>query len=90
MTIPLAPTMTEEDRLVVGNVTKIVTFLTHGQNLQSMFLPGMASPLQLASQRAFVAEMLPVLPLVATEILPELVQKLGSRIGARLVRELYL
>ncbi len=88
--VPLAPTVTDEDRLVVENVTKIINFLTRGQGLQSMFNPGTASAAQQAQQRAFAAELLPVLPMVATEILPALAQKLISRIGARLVRELYM
>jgi hypothetical protein len=81
--IPLAPSMTEEDRMVVGNVSKIVRFLTRGQGMQSLFSPG-------ASGRAFVSQLLPAIPTVATEILPELMQKLVSRIGARIVRELYV
>ena len=87
--IPLTPSLTEEDRQVVGNVSKIVNFLTRGQNMQSMFLPG-ASATDRARQRMFVNELLPTIPKVATEILPELVQKLVSRIGARLVREIYM
>lgn len=89
-TLPLAPKMTEEDRQVVGNVAKIVSFLTRGQSLQAMMMPGAMSAAQVAQQRAFVADLLPVLPTVATEVLPELAQKLASRIGARLVRELYM
>ena len=88
--LPLAPTMTEEDRQVVGNVAKIVSFLTRGQSIQAMMLPGAMTPAQAAQQRALVADLLPVLPTVATEVLPDLVQKLASRIGARLVRELYM
>ena len=69
--------------MVVGNVSKIVRFLTRGQSMQSLFSPG-------ASGRAFVSQLLPAIPTVATEILPELMQKLVSRIGARIVRELYV
>jgi hypothetical protein len=37
-----------------------------------------------------LAELLPVLPSVAGEVLPELSRMLVSRISARLVRELYV
>lgn len=76
--------------MVVGNVSKIVNFLTRGQSMQSLLFSGASSSAQRAQQRLLVADLLPVLPTVATEILPELAQKLVSRVGARFVRELYI
>lgn len=81
---PLAPRVSEEDKLVVENVTKIVNFLTSGSDLTSFLLPQ-----QMARNSALVNELLPVLPTVATEILPELTGRLLSRITARVVRDLY-
>ena len=82
--------MTDEDRQIVENMAKIFNFLTRGQDLASLATPGSQMAAQQLQQRAFMAERLPVLPTVATEILPQLVQRLVSRIGARLVRELYI
>jgi aarF domain-containing kinase len=84
---PLAPSLTEEDKLVVNNVTKILQFLTQGQSLTSFLLP---SPADMAKRNSALAEVLPVLPELAREIIPELVSRLSSRIGARLIRDLYM
>lgn len=43
-----------------------------------------------ASDPGVLAELLPVLPTVASEMLPELSRRLLSRVSARLVRELYV
>ncbi|GAX72999.1 hypothetical protein CEUSTIGMA_g451.t1 [Chlamydomonas eustigma] len=88
--VPIVPEMTDEDRQVVQNVTKIVNFLTRGQSLSSMLQPGFLSPSQIAQRRAFVRELMPVLPTVATEVLPGLVERLVNRVAARVVKELYL
>jgi aarF domain-containing kinase len=87
--LPLAPTVTDEDRQVVANMTKIVDFLTRGQNLGDAASNGVPTREQIAAQQAFLSELLPVLPTVATEVVPQLAQRLASRIGARLVRELF-
>ena len=83
--------MSEEDLRVVENVVKIVNFLTKGSS--STGGPGSngssrGSALMLNSP-AVVAELLPVLPTVATEVMPQLTSALISRISARVVRELY-
>jgi hypothetical protein len=41
------------------------------------------------SSPGVMAELLPVLPTVATEVMPQLTSALISRISARVVRELY-
>lgn len=75
--VPLSPTLSEEDKQVVENVVKVVNFLTKGS------LNG-AGP-----DPALVLELLPVLPTVAREVLPQVSSMLVSRISARAVRELY-
>jgi hypothetical protein len=75
--VPLSPSMSEEDKQVVDNVVKVVNFLTKGS------LSG-AGP-----DPALVWELLPVLPTVAREVLPQVSSMLVSRISARAVRELY-
>ncbi|KAG1670981.1 hypothetical protein FOA52_014370 [Chlamydomonas sp. UWO 241] len=88
-TLPLAPIVTDEDRKVVMNMTKIVNFLTRGQNLGDAAGNGVSTRDQFEQQQAFFSELLPVLPTVATEVVPQIAQRLASRIGARLVRELF-
>ncbi|KAG2482850.1 hypothetical protein HYH03_018241 [Edaphochlamys debaryana] len=91
--IPLAPQLTEEDRTVVANVTKIFNFLTRGSgDLGSgSWMPDFSDRAAVSrsfSEGAAVAgELLPVMPAVATEIVPQLVQRLASRVTARAVRE---
>ncbi|WIA14252.1 hypothetical protein OEZ85_002788 [Tetradesmus obliquus] len=76
--VPLSPHISEEDRQVVDNVVKIVNFLTKGS------LSG-AGP----ADASLLLELLPVLPTVAREVLPQVTSQLISRISARAVRELY-
>lgn len=75
--VPLSPELSEEDRQVVDNVVKIVNFLTKG-NLSGS-----------GPDPSLVFELLPVLPTVAQEVLPQVTAQLISRISARAVRELY-
>eukprot|EP00878_Enallax_costatus_P030877 GHUV01033684.1.p1 GENE.GHUV01033684.1~~GHUV01033684.1.p1 ORF type:complete len:571 (+),score=153.33 GHUV01033684.1:111-1715(+) len=75
--VPLSPQLSDEDRQVVDNVVKIVNFLTKGSMNGSRPDP------------ALVWELLPVLPTVAQEVLPQVTTQLISRISARAVRELY-
>ncbi|EFJ41361.1 hypothetical protein VOLCADRAFT_40547, partial [Volvox carteri f. nagariensis] len=87
--LSLAPTLTSEDRRVVDNVTKIMTFLTRGSlGTQSQVEQG---PVRMVSEGAAVAgELLPVLPAVATEVVPQVVSRLASRVAARTVREVFV
>lgn len=43
-----------------------------------------------STRSALLAELLPMAPTIATEIMPELTQRLASRVAARFVREVYL
>jgi hypothetical protein len=75
--VPLSPQLSQEDRQVVDNVVKIVNFLTKGSLSGS------------GPDPSLVLELLPVLPTVAREVLPQVTSQLISRISARAVRELY-
>lgn len=57
--VPLAPSLSEEDKQVVDNVVKIVNFLTKGSLSGTGPDPGL------------LLELLPVLPTVAREVLPQ-------------------
>lgn len=80
--LPLSPQLSEEDRRVVDNLVKIVAFLQGGAT------SGGGSR-GLSPDPALVGELLPVLPTVAREVVPQLATALLSRISARIVRELY-
>ena len=77
----MAPTITPEDRRVVENVAKLVDFLTGGRTLR-LLGPG--------GDPAALRELLPFLPSVATQMVPEVSRKLLSRISARLIREVFI
>lgn len=53
---------------------------TAGANQQAMVSEGVA----------VAGELLPVLPAVATEIVPQLIGRLASRVAARAVREVFV
>lgn len=78
--LPLAPPMDTEDQVVVANVAKVVNFLAGGNAV--MALSGVMSP--------GARDLLPYLPGVATEILPEFSRKLFSRIAARILRDVFV
>ena len=77
--IPLSPELDAEDRKVMENVTKLGNFLTGGD--AAGLIGGSSDP-------QVMREMLPFLPNVATEIAPEVLKRLASRLSARAVREL--
>ncbi len=66
---------------MVESVAKLVDFLAGGSTLR-MLGPG-ADP-------AALRELLPFLPAVATQMVPEVSRKLLSRITARLLREVFV
>jgi len=78
--LPLAPRMDGEDEAVVANVAKVVNFLAGGNVVTA--LSGVLSP--------SVRDLLPYLPSVATEVLPEFSRKLASRIAARVLRDVFV
>lgn len=87
-TLPLAPTLSSEDRAVVDNLSKLIAFFTQGQRAAS-FLRTEGSDGSGAAV-AVVSELMPVLPSVATEVVPQLMARLTSRVVARIVRDVYM
>lgn len=84
--VPLAPQLSDEDRQVVDNVAKLLNFFLRGSSQQR----GGGGLLAAAPNAEVIGELLPLLPTVANQVLPQLAQRLASRVGARVLRELYL
>ena len=78
--LPVAPPLDEEEEQVVRNVAKVVTFLVGGRPGQ--LIPSLTSTSTL--------ELLPLLPGLGSEILPELSRRLASRIMAKALREVFV
>ncbi|RLN07845.1 hypothetical protein C2845_PM11G21920 [Panicum miliaceum] len=78
----LLPTITEEDRVILNNVEKVVKFLTSGTATTTM-----NGDVNMVS---VVRELLPVLPGISSKILPDVLSRLSSRVFARLIREAFL
>ncbi|KAI3957076.1 hypothetical protein MKW92_016140 [Papaver armeniacum] len=77
------PTVTEEDRIVLNNVQKVVGFLTAGT-------PNSRTNSQDINAAQVIQELLPILPGISAQILPEVLSRLSSRMLARLVRDVFL
>jgi aarF domain-containing kinase len=75
--MPLAVEVTEADRHQVESVAKLMNFLVGGSMRDAL----MRNPVQM--------EVLPLLPRVAQEVLPQIVFRLSSRVTARFIRYLY-
>lgn len=75
--VPLAPEVDPEDVRQVESVAKLVDFLAGGSARGLLQLQG-------------AGEILPLMPRLAGQLLPEITMRLVSRISARLVREFYL
>eukprot|EP00793_Prasinoderma_coloniale_P006634 PRCOL_00001464-RA len=80
--LQLVPEVSEEDRKQVENVTKMVQFLVAGGS------SGGNSSGTLTQEQ--LAEIAPLLPRVASQVLPELTERLTSRVAARAIREVFL
>jgi aarF domain-containing kinase len=80
----LIPVVTQEDEIVLNNVRCIVGFLSAGTRSSRSLSQG--GPLEVME---IVRELLPVLPTVATQLLPEIVNRLTSRVMARALREIF-
>lgn len=76
MAVPLAVEVSEEDRAQVESVARLVSFLAGG-NVRSLVQSGNM-------------DVLPLLPRVAQQILPEVAMRLTSRIAARFIRYMYV
>ena len=73
--VRLSPKVTDDDRATVESVTKLLNFLLRGSRA--------------ADPSTVVRELGPLLPAVATEVLPELISRLNSRVAARTIREVF-
>ena len=80
--IPLAPAVTDDDRAVVLNVSKLLAFLSGARHNADAPLPELTPRV--------LAELLPMMPTVAAELAPQLAARLSSRVAARFVREVML
>lgn len=87
--VRVSPNVTAEDKATVESVTKLLNFLLRGSRGgdESGAKDGQAS-IGADPARA-IRELGPLLPAVATEVLPELVRRLNSRIAARTIREVF-
>ncbi|KAL8137943.1 hypothetical protein V2J09_003944 [Rumex salicifolius] len=72
------PTITKEDKVILSNVQRVLGFLTAGVSARSN---------EVMDVSRVTRELLPVLPGVSAQVLPELLSRLSSRIMARLLRE---
>ncbi|CAN1242647.1 Uncharacterized protein sll0005 [Linum perenne] len=78
------PSITDEDKVVLNNVQKVIEFLTAGTSLPS------ASNNQGASIDRIVRELLPILPGISARVLPDIFTRLSSRVTARIIRDVFL
>lgn len=81
--LPLAPYVTPEDRAVVANCVKLLSFLS-GTTADGGGGGGRGF------SQALLDEIVPLLPSVAREVAPQVAQRLASRLAARTIRELFL
>ncbi|GFP92875.1 uncharacterized protein sll0005 [Phtheirospermum japonicum] len=80
-TSALLPTITEEDKVILNNVQKIIEFLAAGTA---------ASSNQGVNVPRVIRELLPVLPGLSAKVLPEVLSRLSSRVLARVLRDTLL
>ncbi|KAL8484363.1 hypothetical protein ACS0TY_026877 [Phlomoides rotata] len=80
-TAALLPTITEEDKVILNNVQKIIEFLAAGTVSSSNGGVNVSRVIQ---------ELLPVLPGISAKVLPEVLSRLSSRILARVLRDTLL
>ncbi|GAV84961.1 APH domain-containing protein/ABC1 domain-containing protein [Cephalotus follicularis] len=79
----LLPTITEDDKIILNNVQKVIKFLTAGSAISRTSNKGVD-----AAQ--VIQELLPVLPGISAKVLPEVLSRLSSRGLARLIRDSFL
>ncbi|XP_073223656.1 uncharacterized protein [Cicer arietinum] len=79
----LIPTITEEDKVILNNVQKVLEFLTAGSSLSSTSSQALNVP-------QIIQELLPVLPGISAKVLPDIFSRLSSRVFARLIRDAFL
>ncbi|KAJ3672104.1 hypothetical protein LUZ60_006825 [Juncus effusus] len=80
----LVPTITQEDKVILNNVEKVVKFLTAGTSNPTSSLNG---DVNIAN---VIQDLLPVLPGISVKVVPEILNRLSSRIMARIIRDVFL
>ncbi|KAE8658463.1 hypothetical protein F3Y22_tig00116971pilonHSYRG00544 [Hibiscus syriacus] len=79
----LLPSITEEDRIILSNVQKILEFLTAGSSISRTSTQGV-------NVANAIRELLPVLPGMSVRVLLDVISRLSSRVLARLIRDTVL
>ena len=79
--VPLAPSLSAEDKAAVESMAAVLHFLAGGSTVRSLGA-GLFNP-------SAARELLPYVPGLATQVVPELLRRLVSRITARALRELF-
>ncbi|EEH59033.1 uncharacterized protein MICPUCDRAFT_32463 [Micromonas pusilla CCMP1545] len=82
--VRVSPSVTAEDRATVESVTKLLNFLLRGSRGGAA---GAGATFAGGDPSKALRELGPLLPAVATEVLPELVARLNSRLTARAIRD---
>ena len=78
--MPLAPPLEDDDQQVVQNLAKVVNFLSGGNAVYAF--SGFINPA--------ARDLLPYVPGLASEVLPEFSRRLFSRISARILRDVFV
>jgi aarF domain-containing kinase len=78
--LPLAPPLEDDDQEVVQNLAKVVNFLSGGNAIYAF--SGFINPA--------ARDLLPFVPGLASEVLPEFSRRLFSRISARILRDVFV
>jgi aarF domain-containing kinase len=78
--MPLAPPLEDDDEQVVQNLAKVVNFLSGGNAIYAF--SGFINPA--------ARDLLPFVPGLASEVLPEFSRRLFSRISARILRDVFV
>ncbi|XP_061991367.1 uncharacterized protein LOC133709591 [Rosa rugosa] len=79
----LLPTITEEDRVILNNVQRVVEFLAAGSSISR-------TSNQELNVSQVIQEFLPVMPSISSKVLPEVLSRLSSRVIARVIRDTIL
>lgn len=80
--VALLPTITEEDKTILNNVQKVVEFLTAGSSIRE-------KPKEVTDAVQVIRELIPVLPAISAQILPEVLSRLTSRVMARWIQDAF-
>ncbi|CAI9263788.1 unnamed protein product [Lactuca saligna] len=79
----LIPYITEEDKIILNNVQKIIEFLTSSDSRPRSSDQGL-------DVNRIIQELIPIMPGLSAKVLPEVLTRLSSRVMARLIRDTFL